>query len=78
MSVSRNNLPSEGSPKGITSLLNFGANTLTSAYAYKHGVVTVLEFNLSNSTTVFAKIASNGSLEIGGTLEMGSGTKVSW
>ena len=78
MSVNKNNLPSEGSPKSVTSLFNLGANTVTSANAYKHGVVTVIELNLSNSTTQFLKFASNGSLEIGGTLEMGTGTKVSW
>jgi len=78
MSVNKTALPSEGSPKSLTSLLNFGANTLTSAYTYKHGVVTVIEFNLSNSTTQFLKFGSNGTLEIGGTLELNTGTKVTW
>lgn len=78
MSVNKNTLPSEGSPKTVTSLLNFGANTLTSAFAYKHGVVQVLEFVLSDASAHFLKVASNGVLEIGGTLELGTGTKVTW
>jgi hypothetical protein len=78
MSVNKNALPSEGSPKTITSLLNFAAATLTSAFAYKHGVVTVIEFALSDASTHFLKVASNGTLEVGGTLELGTGTKVSW
>ena len=78
MPVVKANLPSEGQPKSINTLLNFGANTVSSAYAYKHGVVTVLEINLSNSTTQYVKFAANSGLEIGGTLEMGTGTKVSW
>jgi hypothetical protein len=78
MPVDKTKLPSEGSPKSVASLLNFGANTLTSAFAYKHGVVTVFEFVLSDASTHFLKVASNGSLEIGGTLELGTGTKVIW
>lgn len=78
MAVNKTTLPSEGSPKSVTSLLGFGAATVTSAAAYKHGVVSVVEFALSNSTTVFVKFASNSGLEIGGTLELGTGTKVSW
>lgn len=78
MSVNKAALPTEGSPKLVTSLLNFGALTLTSAYAYKHGVVTVIEFLLSDASTHFLKVASNGTLEFGGTLEVGTGTKVSW
>jgi hypothetical protein len=78
MAVDKTKLPSEGSPKSVSSLLSFGANTLSSANAYKHGVVTVLECNLSNSTTVFVKFSSNSGLEIGGTLEAGTGTKVGW
>lgn len=78
MAIVKTQLPSDGSPKSILSLLGFGAATLTSAYAYKHGVVTVFEFNLSNSTTVYLKHSSNGILEIGGTLELGTGTQVKW
>jgi hypothetical protein len=78
MTINKNALPTEGTPKTLTSLLAFGANTLTSAYAYKHGSVTVIEFGLSNATTSFLKVSSNGALEVGGTLEMGTGTKVTW
>ncbi|MDE2105607.1 MAG: hypothetical protein KGL39_50740 [Patescibacteria group bacterium] len=78
MSISKALLPSEGSPKSITSLLGFAALTVSSANAYKHGVVTVLEFNMSDSSTKFVKVGNNGQLEVGGTLEMGTGTKVSW
>lgn len=76
MSVNKTNLPSEGSPKSVTALI--GAKTITAAYAYKHGAVTVIEFAFSDASTNFLKVSSNGTLEIGGTLEMGSGTKVTW
>lgn len=78
MTISKANLPSEGSPKTITTLLNFGAATLSSSFAYKHGVVTVLEFTLSDASVHFVKFGGNGTLEIGGTMELGTGTKVSW
>ena len=76
MTISKANLPSEGSPKSVTALV--GAKTITGAFVYKHGLVTVLEFVFSDSTTNFIKVASNGQLEFGGTLELGTGTKVSW
>jgi hypothetical protein len=78
LAIAKTNLPSEGSPKSITTLLNFGANTLTSATAYKHGVVTVIECVLSDASSHFIKVGQAGILEIGGTLEMGTGTKVTW
>lgn len=76
MTISKTNLPSEGSPKSVTALV--GAKTITAAYAYKHGPVTVIEFAFSDASTNFLKVSSNGALEIGGTLEMGTGTKVGW
>lgn len=79
MSINKSNLPSESTPKPIGALLGFSTNTVTAAVAYKHGVVTVIEFLLSDASLHFIKFASNGSLEIGGsTPEMGSGTKVTW
>jgi hypothetical protein len=74
--ISKNALPSEGSPKSVTSLI--GAKTITAASAYKHGIVTVIEFGFSDASTNFLKFSSNSGLEIGGTLEMGTGTKVGW
>lgn len=53
-----------------------GAKTISSAVAYKHGVVTVLELGFSDASTNYVKFASNGGLEIGGTAEMGTGTKL--
>lgn len=76
MSVNKLTLPSEGSPKSVTALI--GAKTITAAVAYKHGVVTVIELAFSDASTNFLKVSSNGNLEIGGTLEMGTGTKVAW
>lgn len=76
MAVNKNNLPSEGSPKTVTTLI--GAKTITAAYAYKHGPTTVIEFAFSDASTNFLKISNNGTLEIGGTLEVGTGTKVTW
>jgi LPXTG-motif cell wall-anchored protein len=78
MTIDKTQLPSTGSSKSILAQLGFAAATLTSAFAYKHGVVNVFEFGLSNATTVFLKVTSNGTLEIGGTLEMGTGTQVKW
>lgn len=78
VTISKTNLPSEGSPKSIASLLGFGANTLSSAFAYKHGPTYVFEFVLSDASTHFVKVASNSGVEIGGTLELGTGTKVTW
>jgi hypothetical protein len=77
MTVSKNNLPSEGSPKTITTQV--GTKTISTVMAYKHGAVMVVELAFNDSTTNFIKFsANNGSLEIGGTLELGTGTKVSW
>lgn len=76
MSISKTALPTEGSPKSVTTLI--GAKTITSALAYKHGVVTVLELGFSDATTNFVKFGSNGVLEFGGTLELGTGTQVKW
>lgn len=53
-----------------------GAKTISSAVAYKHGVVTVIELGFSDASTNYVKFASNGGLEIGGTAEMGTGTKL--
>lgn len=69
-------LPSEGSPKTITT--NIGsAKTVSTVYAYKHGIVTVLEFIWSDTTSTFVKFNGSG-LEIGGTLDMGTGTAIKW
>jgi hypothetical protein len=53
-------------------------DTISSIEAYKHGVVTVIEFAFSDASTNFIKVASNdrGTVEIGGTNEMGTGTRV--
>lgn len=53
-----------------------GAKTISSAVVYKHGVVTVIELGFSDASTNYVKFASNGGLEIGGTAEMGTGTKL--
>lgn len=76
MSINKSELASHGAPKSITALI--GAKTITSASAYRHGTVLVIEFLFSDASTNFIKDAGSGGLEIGGTLEMGTGTKVSW
>ena len=63
-------------PESVTSLI--GAKTISAAYAYKHGVVTVIEFVFSDASSGFIKVAKTGTLEFGGTLEMGTGTEVKW
>jgi len=55
-----------------------GAKTITAVYGYRHGVVTVIELAFSDASTNFIKVASNGGMEVGGTAEMGTGTKVNW
>ena len=76
MSFDKTTLPSHCSPHSVTSLL--GAKTISSATSYRHGVVTVVELAFSDSSTGFIKVGQAGTLEIGGTAEMGTGTKVSW
>lgn len=77
MSVSTTALPTEGTPKSVTSLV--GAKLISSARAYKHGTVTVVEITFSDASTGYIKFSSNRGLEIGGaTPELGSGTAVSW
>jgi hypothetical protein len=70
MAKDKTTLPSAS----VTSLI--GAKTVSTVNAYQHGVVTVLEFKFSDTTSQFVKFASNGGLEIGGTAEMGTGTVV--
>jgi hypothetical protein len=76
MPVNKVALPTEGSPKTVTALV--GAKTISAAYAYKHGAVSVVELAFSDASTGFIKVGPNGQIELGGTAEMGSGTKVSW
>lgn len=75
--ANKNNLPSEGAAKTL-SVTAFGSATISSLQAYKHGSVNVLEFALSAGGPVFIKADNHGSIEIGGTLELGTGTKISW
>lgn len=65
-------------PSGnVTALV--GAKTITAVNAYRHGVVTVLQFSFSDSSTQYVKFNSTGGLEIGGgDAEWGSGTKVNF
>jgi hypothetical protein len=64
-------------PKSLTSQV--GTKTISTVEAYKHGVVMVIELGFSDSTTTYIKVASNdhGTVEVGGTNELGTGTKVS-
>jgi len=74
--MNKSTLPTEGSQKNVTTLI--GAKTITTATAYKHGVVTCIELAFSDASTNFVKVGGNGKLEIGGTNEMGTGTAVAW
>jgi hypothetical protein len=64
-------------PKTITA--HVGAKQINSVQAYRHGVVAVIEINFSDSSSTNIKIPSNdpGTVEIGGTNELGTGTRVS-
>jgi hypothetical protein len=77
MAIDNQALPTEGTPQAVTALIG-DKKTIHSARTYKHGSVTVLELEFSDSTTSFIKFSSNSGLEIGGTLEMGTGTSVTW
>lgn len=57
-------------------LTAIGAKTITGAAVFRHGVVTVIQLSFSDSTTTYIKVTSNNGVEIGGTAEMGTGTKV--
>jgi len=63
-------------PKSVTSLV--GAKTITGATAYVHGSTAVIELAFSDATTNYLKVGPGHVLELGGTNEMGTGTKVSW
>ncbi|WP_035350826.1 hypothetical protein [Edaphobacter aggregans] len=67
-------LPSGISSKAVTSLL--GAKTISQALAYVIGSVNVIELVFSDATSSFIKVGPNSALEIGGTFEMNTGTKV--
>jgi hypothetical protein len=77
MTISKTQLSSEGSPKIVTTNCG-GGKTISTVQTYKHGVVTVVEMVFSDASSNFIKFASNGALELGGTLEMGTGTQVKW
>lgn len=64
------------SPKSVTSLI--GAKTIAGATAYVHGSVAVIELAFSDSSTNFIKVYCGHTIEIGGTNEMGTGTKLAW
>lgn len=53
---------------------SFGTKTLSTAQAYIHGSVFVVELGFSDSTTLFIKERSN-QVEVGGTNEWDTGTK---
>lgn len=75
MAINKVTLPPEGSSKSITTPLGFSTNQVSTANIYRAGVMTVVEFNMNNSTTQYLKFFSNsGNVEVGGTLEPGSGT----
>jgi hypothetical protein len=76
MSLDKTQLPTYCSPKSVTSLV--GVKTISGATAYKHASVAVVELAFNDSTTGFIKVGPNSTIEIGGTAEMGTGTKVSW
>lgn len=79
MTIDKSTLPPQHSPKSVTSLI--GAKTISTtvpSLAYRHGSVTVIELAFSDSTTNYLKVGPNGTLEIGGTAEMGTGTRISW
>ena len=75
MAFDKTTLPTHCTPKSVAGLVG---KTITAGSAYKHGVVTVVELAFSDSSVGFIKVGHAGALEIGGTAEMGTGTKVSW
>jgi hypothetical protein len=63
--------------KSVTTPMG-GAKTVSSMNVFQHGIVTCLEINYSDSTTYYFKVNNQGVVEAGGTLELGTGTAVSW
>lgn len=72
-------LPGWVGSKDVTSLLGAGSNTITSVTATKMGVITVLDFLMSDTSHCYLKVDANGHLIVGGEDNtVGTGTEVTW
>lgn len=69
-------LPIEFSPRAVTNL--FPSRTVTAASAFKHGSVYGVELVFPDGSSTFIKVGRGSALEIGGTVEMGTGSEVAW
>lgn len=78
MAIDKTQLPSHASARLVpTAALPSGAKTFQSAQVYKYGVVTVIEIGFSDSSTLFIKSThTDSSVEVGGTADLGTGTRV--
>jgi hypothetical protein len=76
MAIDKKTLPSQYSPKSVASLI--GTKLISAASAYRVGSTYVIELTFSDSTTGFIKAGPNGSLELGGDNQFGTGTQVIW
>jgi hypothetical protein len=63
------------SNSGITGMLGIAGKTITSINAFRHGSVEVLDILCTDAVHYFIK-SSSGMVEVGGTAEWGTGTKV--
>lgn len=78
MSLDKTKLPAEQAPRTVpTSALPAGAKTFSSAQVYKHGVNSILEITFSDTSSLFVKaIHTDSSFEVGGSADVGTGTRV--
>ncbi len=63
------------SRNSVLTLSGLNGKTITGVDAYRHGSVTAIEISFSGGSA-FLKVRPGGELEIGGTLDLGSGTTV--
>jgi hypothetical protein len=72
MTVSKTILPSSND---VTSILSVAAKVITSISTYKHGSVEVVDILCTDTNHYYLK-TSQGQVEVGGTPDWGSGTKI--
>jgi hypothetical protein len=64
-----------GSTCGVTAPLGIAGKTISSVTTFRHGSVEVVDILCTDALHYFVK-SSCGRLEVGGTCEWGTGTKV--
>jgi hypothetical protein len=72
-------LPQESRAQDITSTFNVGSLTVTQLQVYKAGSVFIFQFTMSDSSTNYLKVKTNGKVKVGGSNpQFDTGTEVFW